>query len=247
MTVVRVLALAAMLLPSTALAFVPFAGAGDALAAPPLVDMRGGAVDTVHGVTILSFFYTRCPDPRMVPTLVTAKFHQLTGLLAGTPIRLIEVTLDPADVPAVLRRYAAATGADGRRWTLATGEPGAVTVFAERMGIVVDRPRPGAIVHSEAVVIARDGVVARNVPGNGWTAPQIAAEARAVATLPADPLGTPRPARVRRARRLRGAVPRARAGVTPAVGVVIFLTLFGGAAWWAHRVFRLVTAPTDRR
>jgi len=240
MTLVRVLVLAALLLPSTALAFVPVAGDGDGLAAPPLVDMRGGTVDTVHGVTILSFFYTRCPDPRMCP-LVTAKFRQMAGLLAGTPIRLVEVTLDPGDVPAVLRRYAAATGADGHRWTLATGEPGAVTAFAERMGLLVDRPRPGAIVHTEAVVIARDGVVARNVPGNDWTAPQIAAEARAVAALPADPLA-------RFALRAFGGLvalcgAAGTSGVTPAAAAVIFLVLFGGAAWLARRVFRLVTTP----
>ena len=76
MMAVRALALAAALLPGAALAYVPVAGDGDALGAPPLVDMRGGAVDTAHGVTILSFFYTRCPDPRMCP-LVTAKFHRM--------------------------------------------------------------------------------------------------------------------------------------------------------------------------
>ena len=35
-----------------AVAFVPVAGDGDALGAPPLVDMRGAAVDTGHGVTL---------------------------------------------------------------------------------------------------------------------------------------------------------------------------------------------------
>lgn len=240
MMAVRALALAAALLPGAALAYVPVAGDGDALGAPPLVDMRGGAVDTAHGVTILSFFYTRCPDPRMCP-LVTAKFHRMAVLLDGTPIRLVEVTLDPADVPAVLRRYAAATGADGRRWTLATGEPQAVTAFAERMGLVVDRPRPGAIVHSEAVVIARDGVVARNVPGNDWTAEQIAAEARAVAALPADPLA-------RLALRAFGGLAAlcgvaGAHGITPAATIAIFLVLLGGAGWLARRLFHLVAAP----
>jgi cytochrome oxidase Cu insertion factor (SCO1/SenC/PrrC family) len=224
-----------------AVAFVPVAGDGDALAAPPLVDMRGAAIDATHGVTILSFFYTRCPDPRMCP-LVTAKFRRMAAALDGTPIRLVELTLDPADTPAVLRRYAAATGADGRRWTLAAGEPQAVTAFAERLGLVVDRPRPGAIVHSEAVVIARDGVVARNVPGNDWTAEQIAAEARAVAALPADPLA-------RLALRAFGGLAAlcgaaGARGITPAATILIFLTLLGAAGWLARRLYhRMVAAP----
>jgi hypothetical protein len=58
--------------------------------------------------------------------LVTAKFHRMAQLLDGTPIRLLETALDPEyDTPAVLRRYGAAMGADGRRWTLATSEPAA--------------------------------------------------------------------------------------------------------------------------
>ena len=147
------------LAPAVAFAYTPRAGEGDALGAPPLVDMRGAAVDTTHGVTVLSFIYTRCPDPSMCP-LVTAKFRRMSQLLGGTSIRLVEVTLDPAyDTPAVLRRYAAAAGADGRRWTLATGEPEALAGFAERMGLLVDRPRPGIVVHSEAAIIARDGIV----------------------------------------------------------------------------------------
>ena len=79
--------------------------------------MRGGAVDLQHGVRILSFIYTRCPDPTMCP-LVTLKFGRMVPLLAGTPIGLLEVTLDPAyDTPPVLRRYArrsAPTASAGR-------------------------------------------------------------------------------------------------------------------------------------
>jgi cytochrome oxidase Cu insertion factor (SCO1/SenC/PrrC family) len=164
------------------------ARASDALAAPPLVDMNGQAVDLAHGVTILSFIYTRCPDPRMCP-LVTAKFGQMSRLLAGVPVRLLEITLDPAyDTPAVLRAYGRAAGADGDRWTLATGQPSALAAFAERAGLYVDRPRPGVILHTDAVLIARDGLLERNYGGNDWTAAGVAAEARSIATLPGDPI-----------------------------------------------------------
>ena len=169
-------------------AFNASARSADALAAPPLVDMHGDAIDLTHGVTVLAFIYTRCPDPRMCP-LVTAKFSRMATLLADTPVRLLEVTLDPAyDTPAVLRRYARAVGADGVRWNFGTGESSALAAFAERAGLYVDRPRPGLVLHSEAVLIARDGLLEQNVAGNDWTAAEVAAEARSVATLPANPL-----------------------------------------------------------
>lgn len=164
------------------------ARATSALGAPPLVDMNGEPVDLQHGITVLSFIYTRCPDPRMCP-LVTAKFARMSKLLDGTPVRLLEITLDPAyDTPAVLRAYGRAVGADGSRWTFATGQAASLAAFAERAGLYVDRPRPGLILHSEAVLIARDGILEQNIGGNDWTAESVAAEARSIATLPGDPL-----------------------------------------------------------
>ncbi len=173
---------------SSADAFNADARSSELLAAPPLVDMNGHGVDLEHGVTVIAFIYTRCPDPRMCP-LVTAKFARMATLLADAPVRLLEITLDPAyDTPAVLRRYGRAVGADGERWTLATGEPAAVNAFALRAGLLVDRPRPGLIAHTEAVLIARDGILEQNIAGNDWTAPEVSAEARSIATLPANPL-----------------------------------------------------------
>ncbi len=169
-------------------AFNASARASDELAAPPLVDMNGQAVDLLHGVSVVSFIYTRCPDPTMCP-LVTAKFARMAKLLTGTPVRLLEITLDPAfDTPAVLRAYARAAGADGAGWTFATGEAGAIAAFAERAGLTVDRPRPGLINHTETVMIARDGRLESNNAGNNWSAPEVAAEARSIATLPSDPI-----------------------------------------------------------
>ena len=172
----------------TVTAYNAAARATGPLGAPPLVDMNGAAVDLDHGVTVVSFIYTRCPDPRMCP-LVTAKFGRMAKLLGDTPVRLLEITLDPAfDTPAVLRAYGRSAGADGTKWTLATGQASSIAAFAERAGLYVDRPRPGVILHSETVLIARDGVLEENVGGNDWTAESVAAEARSIATLPGDPI-----------------------------------------------------------
>jgi cytochrome oxidase Cu insertion factor (SCO1/SenC/PrrC family) len=194
-----------------------------ALAAPPLVDMNGDAVDLTRGVTVLSFIYTRCPDPRMCP-LVTAKFARMAQLLAGTPVHLLEITLDPAfDTPAVLRAYGKAAGADGDRWTLATGQPAALAAFAARAGLYVDRPRPGYILHTEAVLIARDGILERNLGGNDWTAAGVAAEARSIATLPGDPIA-------RFVLRLYGGVVEVCGGaVARGLSPIVLLTIILGA------------------
>jgi cytochrome oxidase Cu insertion factor (SCO1/SenC/PrrC family) len=208
---------------SVASAFNADARSTDALAAPPLVDMNGASVDLQHGVTVFAFIYTRCPDPRMCP-LVTAKFGRMAKLLAGTPVRLLEITLDPAyDTPSVLRTYGRAAGADGVRWTLATGEREAIAAFAERSGLYVDRPRPGLILHSEAVLIASNGILENTFAGNDWTAAEVAAEARSVAALPANPLA-------RFALRLFGGVVRT-CGVALASGFspIMLLTLVGTA------------------
>lgn len=219
--------------------FVPVAREGDALAAPPLVDMSGAAYQPQRGVVVLSFIYTRCADPRMCPA-VGARFGRMSRLLAGTPIRLLEVTLDPAyDVPAVLRRYGGMFGVDGRRWTLATGEPAALAGFAERAGLVVERPRPGTLLHTEAVLIARDGIVERIVPGNEWTADEIAAEARSVASLPADPVARFALRAFGGLAALCGGVAR---GITPAVSALLFVALLALAWYAAHRLLRALLA-----
>ena len=212
------------------------ARATNALDAPPLVDMNGASVDLAHGVTVLSFIYTRCPDPRMCP-LVTSKFARMAQLLRSTPVRLLEITLDPAyDTPAVLRAYGKAAGADGTRWTLATGQAASLNAFAERAGLYVDRPRPGVILHSDAVLIARDGILEQDVGGNDWTAESVAAEARSIATLPGDPLA-------RFALRLVGGVVEVcggaiARGVTPAVMLIVIaaaIVLATGAGLFAGR------------
>jgi cytochrome oxidase Cu insertion factor (SCO1/SenC/PrrC family) len=208
---------------STASAFNADARSTDALAAPPLVDMHGAGVDLQHGVTVFAFIYTRCPDPRMCP-LVTTKFARMAELLSDTPVRLLEITLDPGfDTPAVLRAYGRAAGADGVRWTLATGEPAAIAAFAERSGLYVDRPRPGLILHTEAVLIARNGILENTFTGSDWTAAEVAAEARSIATLPANPLA-------RFALRLFGGVVRTcGAALASGFSPIMLLTLIGAA------------------
>ena len=86
----------------------------------------------------------------------------------------------------------------------------------------------------------RDGVVEENIGGNDWTAAEIAAEARAVAALPADPLQ-------RTLLRAFGGLERlcglgGAHGVTPAQGLAVFLVVLAAALWFARSLLRLMLA-----
>lgn len=185
---VAALALAAVV----ATAFVPALQPGDTVPAIPLVDQSGRAfsiADLRGRAVVLAFIYTRCADPRMCP-LVSSKFSHMQARIGAAPIHLLEVTLDPAfDAPAVLRRYGRAYGQDVRRWTLATGEAGALAELAERLGVATQWTRPQTLVHTEAaIVLDPQGRIARVIDGNAWSARDILRVAREAAGAPPAPL-----------------------------------------------------------
>jgi protein SCO1/2 len=156
-----------------------------------LVDQRGrrfSFANTDGRTTIVSFIYTRCRDAQMCP-LVAAKFARMQRELRGAPIRLVTVTLDPVyDTPDVLTRYGNAYGADPTIWTFVTGPAAGIDDVAGRLGIIVERPRPGLIVHSEAaIVVDATGRVARFVDGAAWLPDDVLGAARQVAAIPDDP------------------------------------------------------------
>jgi cytochrome oxidase Cu insertion factor (SCO1/SenC/PrrC family) len=160
-----------------AAASVPLLQPGDTVPAIPLVtqsarpfsfaDLRGSAV-------VVSFIYTRCPDPRMCP-LTSSKFARLQSELRGKPVQLVEITLDPAyDSPRVLRNYGRGFGADPARWTLATGAEGSIDELAARFGVASRWTTPSTLVHTESVIVLdRANRLADSVDGNAWTPEQI--------------------------------------------------------------------------
>jgi cytochrome oxidase Cu insertion factor (SCO1/SenC/PrrC family) len=166
-------------------AYVPLLQPGDTVPAIPLVDQTGRAFSLAGlrgNAVIVTFMYTRCADPQMCP-LASAKFERLQSLAHGAPVRLLEITLDPAyDSPAVLRAYGHAFHADARRWQLATGAAGAIDELAQRFGIATRWSRPGTLVHTEAVaVLDRQGRLVQTIDGNAWQPGDVLAVARASA------------------------------------------------------------------
>lgn len=223
--------------------YIPPLHEGDTFPDVILVDQRERPVtfSTFRGqALVLSFIYTRCSDPGMCP-LVSAKFAHLQRLLAHERIHLLEVSLDPSyDTPTVLARYGAAFGADPRRWTLATGDPTAVSEIAARVGIVSSRTSRG-IVHSEAVVIVDPaGRLAKIIDGNEWTAEQVSAEARAARGSVPDPV-------VRLGLWLSAGVAAACGGGKPGLSMgaalALFATLLVIAGLLIKRLFRPNESP----
>ena len=181
----RVLALAAP-------AFVPLLQPGDTVPPLPLVDQSGHAfsIDALRGnAVVLTFMYTRCSDPAMCP-LASSKFARLQAQIGNAPVRLLEITLDPAfDTPRVLRAYGAAFGADPKRWTLATGADGSIAELAQRLGVATQWTRPGTLVHTEsAIILDPQGRIAETIDGNAWQPQQLMSAALATTGARSSPL-----------------------------------------------------------
>lgn len=171
--------------------FVPVLREGDAVPSVALTDQAGRPFDlarTGGRTSIVSFVYTRCRDARMCP-LVAAKFARMQRELRGAPIRLVTITLDPVyDTPRVLARYGVAYGGDPAVWSLVTGTPANVDSLVARLGVTVERPQPGVILHTEAAVIVdARGRVARFIDGAAWLPDDVLGAARQVADVPVDP------------------------------------------------------------
>jgi cytochrome oxidase Cu insertion factor (SCO1/SenC/PrrC family)/Cu/Ag efflux protein CusF len=166
--------------PSTSNFIAPnFLNPGDRVPDLAVIDQRGRheTLDALHGRPYaLTFIYTRCRDPKMCP-FVSAKIHQVQSQTAGTPIQLVEVSLDPAyDRPPVLARYGNIYGADPARWHLFTGDPRSVLDFAARFRILEHSAGPTTIVHSERLAIVNtNGRITQFIDNPNWQPATVAA------------------------------------------------------------------------
>jgi cytochrome oxidase Cu insertion factor (SCO1/SenC/PrrC family) len=202
--------------------FVPALQPGDTVPAIPLVDQSGDAFSLTQlrgNAVVLSFIYTRCADPQMCP-LTSSKFARLQQLIGSSPIRLLEVTLDPAfDTPRVLRAYGRAFGERPRTWTLATGEPSAIGAFAQRLSVATQWTKPGTLVHTESVIVLdRYGRIAQIIDGNAWAPADVLADANALVTADA-------PSVVSRIRLWLGAAVESCGGGALGVSALVMLAL----------------------
>ncbi|MBX3323677.1 MAG: SCO family protein [Phycisphaeraceae bacterium] len=92
---------------------------------PPfnLIDQNGNPVDQTMfegKLTIVDFFFTRCPGPC---PMMTQQMRRLQQALAGTSVQFASFSVDSQnEPPEVLAAYARANGADTSNWTFITGD-----------------------------------------------------------------------------------------------------------------------------
>jgi len=178
-------------LPFVLLAALPFAPqlhVGDTVPPIALTDQDGRrfAIEDLRGrAVVMSFIYTRCVDSC---ALVAAKLALVARTADPRSLSVLGLTVDPNyDRPAILRRYRARFGTPAR-WTLATGEPGAVLLLERRLAVEPEVAGAGRTDHADvAVILDGAGRIARFVPGNDWSAEELAALARAANGGVADP------------------------------------------------------------
>ena len=108
--------------------------------------------DVLGKVWIADFVFTQCAGPCPMMTMSRV---DLQKELAGSPIRFVSISVDPAhDTPAVLKKYAEAMKADEKNWTFATGEAKEIFGLAAGMKIAASPAEAeNSIIHSEKFVL----------------------------------------------------------------------------------------------
>lgn len=142
-------------------------------------DYRGKAL-------LLTFIYTRCPDPEFC-TLMSTNFEQIDQELQKQPeqykkTHLLSISFDPSyDTPAVLRSYGSAhTGrySDEKfeHWEFATGTLDQVKGIAQYFGLRYYQGSDQIIHGLRTAIIAPDGKVYKIYRSNDWKPEEAASD-----------------------------------------------------------------------
>lgn len=106
---------------------------------------------------VMDFVFTTCTGP--CPAL-SAGMAELQEAVAGTPVRLVTVSVDPGhDSPEVLTAYAQAFGADPEQWLFLTGAEDQVAAIAASVQLALARAPEGQarlgeqVVHSTKLIV----------------------------------------------------------------------------------------------
>jgi protein SCO1/2 len=151
----------------------------------PLVNQDGKTIhlsDFKGKAVLLTFIYTRCPNPDFCPR-VSGQFAALEKQLAQSPAdlartQLLSISLDPAyDTPSVLRKYGLAyLGGDPAsfaHWEFAASSPDDLKQLASAFDLVYFQ-QDNQIVHSmDTILLAPNGTVAQTWTDNDWTTPDM--------------------------------------------------------------------------
>jgi protein SCO1/2 len=210
---------------------------GDLIPSGAFVDQTGAAraLDDFRGSTlVIGFVYTSCKDEC---PLITRKFGTLEGLLPAGQFHLVEISIDPVhDTPRVLAAYALRYDVHATRRTLLTGSPDAIESFERALGVSSIDNGHGTILHNDrTVIVAASGRIADIIDEAGWTPNDVAADAKSVAGVAANPFDRIDLALGRTVAYVCGGVVNGRAGLADLFAV---LAIFGLSTWamvWVSR------------
>lgn len=122
-----------------------------------LTDQDGKAADQSifdGRVTVLTFFYTSCPDPCPFITRAMADVQERTK---GTKVRFASVSVDGEhDTPERIRAYGEGYGADFARWVWLTGDPAVVgSVVSDSISFKVHDSADLTVMRSDGTKMAQ--------------------------------------------------------------------------------------------
>jgi protein SCO1 len=127
----------------------------------------------------ITFIYTRCPIPTFCP-MMDRHFAAIQKNMNGglrERAHLLSISFDPAyDTPSVLKRHAAALGADPAVWNFLTGDRDEIDRFAMRFGVSITREGSKAedIAHNlRTVIVDQEGKLVKVYTGVEWTPAQV--------------------------------------------------------------------------
>jgi protein SCO1/2 len=160
---------------------------GTPLPSTPLRDQSGRTVtakDFAGRDVVLTFIYTRCPLPDFCP-LMMARLDEAAARLhkAGRrdDVQMVAISIDPVhDTPQVLADYGRlhikADGGDPfRRWSLLTGTPEQVKVWATFFALTYEKDGTEIAHGLRTAVVDREGKVIGVLRDNDWTTNQLMA------------------------------------------------------------------------
>ena len=117
-----------------------------------------GLSDMAGKIWVADFIFTNCPT---ICPAMTQEMARLQSEFVADPIYFVSFSVDPErDTPRVLSRYAAAYGADDRRWHFLTGDKTKIYQLAEQGFSLAAGHKGSEILHSPRFVLVKaDGNV----------------------------------------------------------------------------------------
>ncbi len=135
-----------------------------------LYDLKGKPV-------LVSFIFSRCPQAKMCPLTVT-KNKQVLELIkkekTKKEIQFLFVTLDPEfDTPSVLKAFARTRHLDSREFTLATGNPQALSDLASEFNVMGFKDGASVSHNMKTILLGADLSEVKQFKDNEWTAEEV--------------------------------------------------------------------------